>query len=95
MSLRVEGDWTFGHGVQVIGDVEIGPEASVWMNAVVRGDVHWIRIGARTNVQDLVLIHCDGGFPNHIGADAPMQQRVLPQTLRLEAVSRSGQRVSE
>ena len=38
---------------QVIGDVHIGPESSVWMNAVVRGDVHTIRIGARTNLQDV------------------------------------------
>ena len=42
---------------QVIGDVHIGPESSVWMNVVVRGDVNYIRIGARTNVQDLTLVH--------------------------------------
>ena len=42
---------------QVIGDVHIGPESSVWMNVVVRGDVNHIRIGARTNVQDLTLVH--------------------------------------
>ena len=42
---------------QVIGDVQIGPESSVWMNVVVRGDVNSIRIGARTNVQDLTLVH--------------------------------------
>ena len=37
---------------QVIGDVELGDHASVWMNAVIRGDVHSIRIGAYTSVQD-------------------------------------------
>jgi len=42
---------------QVIGDVQIGPESSVWMNVVVRGDVNCIRIGARTNIQDLTLVH--------------------------------------
>ena len=42
---------------QVIGDVQIGPESSVWMNVVIRGDVHSIRIGARTNIQDLTLVH--------------------------------------
>jgi carbonic anhydrase/acetyltransferase-like protein (isoleucine patch superfamily) len=42
---------------QVIGDVHIGPESSVWMNVVVRGDVNHIRIGSRTNVQDLTLVH--------------------------------------
>ena len=42
---------------QVIGDVHIGPESGVWMNAVVRGDVNYVRIGARTNIQDLTLVH--------------------------------------
>jgi carbonic anhydrase/acetyltransferase-like protein (isoleucine patch superfamily) len=42
---------------QVIGDVEIGPESSVWMNVVVRGDVNYIRIGARSNVQDGTIVH--------------------------------------
>lgn len=41
----------------VIGDVEIGAESSVWFNAVVRGDVNFIRIGARTNIQDASVIH--------------------------------------
>jgi carbonic anhydrase/acetyltransferase-like protein (isoleucine patch superfamily) len=42
---------------QVIGDVELGEQASVWMNAVVRGDVHRIRIGAGSNVQDCAVLH--------------------------------------
>jgi carbonic anhydrase/acetyltransferase-like protein (isoleucine patch superfamily) len=42
---------------QVIGDVELGPQASVWMNAVLRGDVNSIRIGARSNVQDCAVLH--------------------------------------
>src|SRR5918996_5882775 len=42
---------------QVIGDVEIGAESSVWMNVVIRGDVNHIRIGKRTNIQDLTLLH--------------------------------------
>jgi carbonic anhydrase/acetyltransferase-like protein (isoleucine patch superfamily) len=42
---------------QVIGDVHIGSESSVWMNVVVRGDVNAIRIGARTNIQDLTIVH--------------------------------------
>jgi gamma-carbonic anhydrase len=41
----------------VIGDVHIGEESSVWFNAVVRGDVHYIRIGDRTNIQDNSVIH--------------------------------------
>jgi carbonic anhydrase/acetyltransferase-like protein (isoleucine patch superfamily) len=42
---------------QVIGDVHIGAESSVWMNVVIRGDVNHIRIGKRTNIQDLTMIH--------------------------------------
>lgn len=42
---------------QVIGDVEIGEESSVWMCAVIRGDVHWIRVGKRTSIQDGTIVH--------------------------------------
>jgi carbonic anhydrase/acetyltransferase-like protein (isoleucine patch superfamily) len=42
---------------QVIGDVEIGEESSVWMNVVIRGDVNRIRVGRRTNVQDGSVVH--------------------------------------
>lgn len=41
----------------VIGDVEIGEDASVWFGSIVRGDVNFIHIGARTNIQDLTMIH--------------------------------------
>ena len=42
---------------QVIGDVEIGEESSVWMCAVLRGDVHWIKVGRRSNIQDGSVVH--------------------------------------
>src|SRR4030095_16921532 len=42
---------------QVSGDVHLGAESSVWMNVVIRGDVNYIRIGARSNLQDLTLVH--------------------------------------
>jgi len=42
---------------QLIGDVELGEQASVWMNAVLRGDVNAIRVGARSNVQDCAVLH--------------------------------------
>jgi carbonic anhydrase/acetyltransferase-like protein (isoleucine patch superfamily) len=42
---------------QLIGDVELGEHASVWMNAVLRGDVNSIRLGARSNVQDCAVLH--------------------------------------
>jgi carbonic anhydrase/acetyltransferase-like protein (isoleucine patch superfamily) len=63
-------------GAQLIGDIEIGPEASIWYNCVLRGDVNRIRIGARTNIQDGSVIHVDSpkagdehGFPTIIGSD--------------------------
>ncbi len=46
---------------QVIGDVHIGAQSSIWFNTVVRGDVHFIRIGDRTNVQDNSVIHVRNG----------------------------------
>jgi len=42
---------------QVVGGVNIGPDSSVWYNAVVRGDVHYIRIGERSNIQDGAVLH--------------------------------------
>jgi len=42
---------------QLIGDVHLGPQSSLWMNAVVRGDTNYIRIGARTNIQDGAVLH--------------------------------------
>lgn len=42
---------------QILGDVELGENSSVWMNAVLRGDVHSIRLGANSNVQDCAVLH--------------------------------------
>jgi carbonic anhydrase/acetyltransferase-like protein (isoleucine patch superfamily) len=63
-------------GCRIIGNVEIGPEASVWYNCVIRGDANHIRIGARSNIQDGSVVHCDSpkpgrpdGFPTLIGED--------------------------
>jgi carbonic anhydrase/acetyltransferase-like protein (isoleucine patch superfamily) len=55
---------------QVIGDVELGADAGIWMQAVVRGDVNAIRIGRRTNVQDGTVVHVmQGTHPTQIGDD--------------------------
>ena len=57
-------------GVSLIGDVEIGPEASIWFGSVVRGDVHFVRIGERSNVQDGTVIHVTHtGIPALIGRE--------------------------
>jgi carbonic anhydrase/acetyltransferase-like protein (isoleucine patch superfamily) len=55
---------------QVIGDVELGADSSVWMNAVVRGDVNTIRIGDRSNIQDGTVVHVmHETHPTRIGDD--------------------------
>lgn len=55
-------------GVRIIGDVEIGEDSSVWYNTVIRGDVHFIRIGKRTNIQDLSMLHVNHGTcPLYVG----------------------------
>ena len=61
----------------VVGDVEIGEESSLWCGAVVRGDVNAIRIGARTNVQDLSVVHVTSHtHPTTIGDDVTVGHRV-------------------
>jgi carbonic anhydrase/acetyltransferase-like protein (isoleucine patch superfamily) len=72
-------------GATVIGDVEIGAGSSVWFGTVIRGDVHRIRIGARTNIQDLSMIHVthyknpdkSDGHPTLIGDDVTIGHRVM------------------
>jgi carbonic anhydrase/acetyltransferase-like protein (isoleucine patch superfamily) len=55
-------------GVKIIGNVEIGKDSSVWYNSVIRGDVHYIKIGERTNIQDCSMLHVTNGkFPLNIG----------------------------
>ena len=56
-------------GAMIIGDVTIGEESNVWFNAVLRGDLDQIRVGARTNIQDGTIVHLDKGFPCIIGDD--------------------------
>lgn len=62
-------------GCRIIGDVEIGEDASIWYNCVIRGDVNQVRIGKRSNVQDGTVIHCESagedgeGWPTIIGDD--------------------------
>jgi carbonic anhydrase/acetyltransferase-like protein (isoleucine patch superfamily) len=62
----------------VIGDVVMGEGCSVWFNAVIRGDVHYIRIGERTNVQDLCMLHVTHDtHPLIIGTDVTIGHNVV------------------
>lgn len=78
-------------GCMIIGDVEIGPESSIWYNCVIRADVNFIRIGARSNIQDGTVIHCDSatpatpnGNPTIIGDDVLVGHMVMLHGATLE-----------
>jgi carbonic anhydrase/acetyltransferase-like protein (isoleucine patch superfamily) len=62
---------------QVIGRVELADAASVWYGCVLRGDNEWIRIGARSNVQDGSVMHTDIGFPLVVGDDVTIGHQVM------------------
>ena len=75
----------------VIGNVTMGPHSSLWYNCVVRGDVNFIRIGARTNIQDLTMLHVthpkhadDPGAPLIIGDDVTVGHCVTLHGCTLE-----------
>ena len=73
---RIHSSAFIAPGCRIIGDVEIGPDVSIWYNCVIRADVNRVVIGARTNIQDGSVVHCDSpkqgnpeGFPTLIGED--------------------------
>ena len=57
LSPKIAPDVFVASGVHIIGDVEIGSDSSIWFGSVLRGDIHRIRIGKRTNIQDLSMLH--------------------------------------
>ena len=62
----------------VMGDVEVGDDASIWFNCVIRGDVNYIRIGARANVQDASCIHVTNGkFPTILEDEVSVAHNVM------------------
>ena len=67
---RIDASAFVDQSAQVIGDVHVGAESSVWMNVVIRGDVNRIRIGQRSNVQDGTVVHVmHDTHPTTIGDD--------------------------
>ena len=64
-------------GAIVLGEVQLGKDASVWYNAVIRGDVERISIGEATNIQDLSMIHADPGYPCVVGSRVTVGHRVI------------------
>ena len=64
-------------GAVVMGDVHLGRDASVWYNAVIRGDAERIEIGDGSNVQDLAMIHADPGVPCLVGGRVTVGHRAI------------------
>ncbi|WP_294391467.1 gamma carbonic anhydrase family protein [uncultured Sphingomonas sp.] len=64
-------------GAQVIGDVRLGLDVSIWFNAVVRADNDTITIGDRANIQDGAVVHADPGVPTRIGTDVTVGHRAI------------------
>ena len=78
MAPRVAGSAFIEETAVIVGDVVLGEDSSVWFHAVVRGDVHYIRIGDRTNVQDLSMLHVTHDtHPLVIGNDVTVGHHVV------------------
>lgn len=73
------------HDSNIIGDVEIGEDASVWFGSVLRGDVNYIRIGARTNIQDQTIVHVSSkGLPTIVEEEVTVGHRVTLHACHVE-----------
>lgn len=70
-------------GAVVLGDVQVGADASVWYGAVLRGDTEAIRVGPRSNVQDGSVLHADPGFPCVLGAEVTVGHRCVVHGARV------------
>ncbi|QQR69139.1 MAG: gamma carbonic anhydrase family protein [Alphaproteobacteria bacterium] len=90
---RLAPDAFVAPGAVVVGDVEIGSQSSIWFGCVLRGDVHSIRIGARTNIQDGTVIHVTtGGQGTQIGDDVTIGHAVLLHDCVIESGAFIGMR---
>lgn len=72
-------------GAKIIGDVVIGKNSSIWFNAVVRGDVNYIRIGENTNIQDGCLLHVrNNKYPLVLGSNVTLGHGVIAHGCMIE-----------
>jgi carbonic anhydrase/acetyltransferase-like protein (isoleucine patch superfamily) len=88
---RIHSSAFIAPGCRIVGDVEIGPDVSIWYNCVIRADVNRIVIGARSNIQDGSVVHCDSpkprrpnGFPTIIGEDVLIGHMAMVHGCTLE-----------
>ncbi len=77
-------------GAILVGDVQVGEEASVWFGCVLRGDVAPLRIGARVNLQEGTIVHADPGFPVEIGDGVTVGHRCVVHGAKIGAGSLIG-----
>ena len=64
-------------GVQLVGDVRLARDSSVWYNSVLRGDINIVDIGERTNIQDCSVLHVTEEFPVRIGSNVTIGHRAI------------------
>lgn len=70
-------------GARIIGRVEIGDQSSIWYNAVIRGDVDYVKIGRYTNIQDGCILHEDEGYPLILGDRVTVGHRAVLHGCRI------------
>jgi carbonic anhydrase/acetyltransferase-like protein (isoleucine patch superfamily) len=81
---RIDATAFIAPGAVIAGDVQIGPEASIWFNAVVRGDSDHVTVGARTNVQDNAVLHTDPEKPCEVGDDCTIGHGAIVHGCRID-----------
>ena len=77
LKVRAEGDYWVADNAVVLGNVLLRQDASVWFNAVLRGDNDLITIGEGSNIQDGSVLHTDPGYPLTIGAHVTIGHKVM------------------
>ena len=96
--LPFEGKWPEIHetafvapGARIIGDVTLGPQSSVWYNCVLRGDIHRIVVGARSNVQDGSVFHVEGPRPDTDGCPTIIGEDCVIGLVKVRARAKDGE----
>ena len=88
--LPADGRYWIADSAVVIGRVRLKTDASVWFNAVLRGDNEWIELGERSQIQDNAMLHTDPGFPLTIGENCVIGHNVVLHGCRIAANSLIG-----
>ena len=88
--LPADGRYWIADSAIVIGRVRLKTDASVWFNAVLRGDNEWIELGERSQIQDNATLHTDPGFPIVIGENCVIGHNVVLHGCRISSNSLIG-----